>query len=194
MPITNTAAREIDCKIVYYGPAASGKTTNLRCVHGRLDPGARGTLLTPTVDGDRTLFFDFMAVEMGTVRGFRTRLHLYTVPGQARSAQSRQLVLTGVDGIVFVADSQADRREDNIASLADLSDNLAAADRSVVDVPCVMQYNKRDLPGIMSVSELEASLNPRGLESFEAVALEGLGVMESLEAISGKVIAALETA
>jgi signal recognition particle receptor subunit beta len=187
----NRAAREIDCKIVYYGPASSGKTTNLQYVHGRLDPSTRGQLIAPTVDGDRTLLFDFLAVEMGSVGGYRTRLHLYTVPGQVRSSDTRRLVLQGVDGIVFVADSHQRRLEDNVESLTDLDAGLASHDIPIADIPCVIQYNKRDLAGALPVDQLEASLNPGGLTSFEAVATDGTGVLESLTAISRQVITSL---
>jgi signal recognition particle receptor subunit beta len=191
MPTTKPNAREIDCKVVYYGPAASGKTTNLRYVHGRLDPATRSELIAPTTDGDKTLFFDFVAVDMGMVGEYRTRFHLFTVPGQVRSNDTRLVVLRGVDGIIFVADSSADRLDANAESLHNLEQNLAAIGVDISALPCVVQYNKRDLAGALSVNELEAALNPGGLPAYEAVAINGRGVLETLTAISKQVITAL---
>jgi len=191
MPTTNHPAREINCKIVYYGPASSGKTTNIRYIFSKLDPATCGKLITPSTESDRTLFFDFLSVDLGTVRGFRTRFHLYTVPGQIRYNQSRRLVLKGVDGIVFVADSGSDRMEDNIESLADLDANLSCHDRRLEDIPRILQINKRDLPGALAVGDVREALAQTGQESFEAVAIEGDGVFESLTAVSKRVIASL---
>ncbi|MFQ5746280.1 MAG: ATP/GTP-binding protein [Gemmatimonadota bacterium] len=191
MPTTNHAAREINCKVVYYGPASSGKTTNLRYIHSKLDPATRGKLIAPSTESDRTLFFDFLSVDLGTVRGFRTRFHLYTVPGQVRYNQSRRLVLKGVDGLVFVADSGGDRMEDNIESLANLNENLASHDRRLEDIPRILQINKRDLPDALAVEDVREALRQTDQESFEAVAIEGDGVFESLTAVSKRVIASL---
>jgi len=179
---------EVGCKIVYYGPAASGKTTNLKYVHGRLDPAARGTLIAPTDGPERTLFFDMLAVDMGVVRGARTRLRLYTVPGQAPQRDSRRMVLKGVDGLVFVADSHPQRTAANRESMVDLEENLAESGIALADIPMVIQFNKRDLEGATPVAELEAALNSTGRATFEAVAIEGSGVLESLTALSRKVI------
>jgi signal recognition particle receptor subunit beta len=145
MPLNHPVSGDLGCKVVYYGPAASGKTTNLKHVYGRLDPAARGKLITPTDGPERTLFFDFLPVDMGVVHGVRTRFHLYTVPGQSPQRDSRRLVLRGVDGVVFVADSHPQRMAANRESLSDLEDNLAELDLSIAEVPMVIQYNKRDL-------------------------------------------------
>jgi len=177
MSMTYPVNGRLGCKVVYYGPAASGKTTNLKHVYGRLDPAARGKLITPTDGPERTLFFDFLPVDMGVVRGVRTRFHLYTVPGQAPHGESRRLVLKGVDGLVFVADSHPQRMAANRESLADLEANLADYGLEIADLPLVIQYNKRDLEGATPVDELQAELNPRGLPAIEAVATTGVGVV-----------------
>lgn len=194
MAITHPVTGELGCKVVYYGPAASGKTTNLKFVYGRLDPAARGKLITPTDGPERTLFFDFLPVDMGVIRGVQTRFHLYTVPGQAPQEESRRLVLQGVDGLVFVADSHPQRVASNKESLADLERNLADMGVSLADVPMVIQYNKRDLDGATPIPDLRAELNPAGRSDFEAVAISGTGVLESLTAISRQVIEALNRA
>lgn len=191
MAITHPVSGELGCKVVYYGPAASGKTTNIRYVYGRLDPTARGTLIAPTDGPDRTLFFDFLPVNMGAVRGVPTRFHLYTVPGQVPQHESRRLVLKGVDGIVFVADSHPQRMASNMESLKDLERNLEQEGLSLVEVPLVFQYNKRDLEGATPLDDLHSQLNPHDREAFEAVAIRGEGVLESLTAISRLVIASL---
>ncbi len=191
MPITHPVSGELGCKVVYYGPAASGKTTNLRYVHDQLDPDARGKLIAPTDGPDRTLFFDFLPVDMGSIRGVHTRFHLYTVPGQVPQHESRQLVLKGVDGVVFVADSHPQRMASNVESLEDLEANLQQQGMKLADLPLVIQFNKRDLDGATSFSELQSALNPDGREAFEAVAIRGEGVLESLTAISRLVIASL---
>jgi signal recognition particle receptor subunit beta len=194
MSMIDPVSGRLGCKVVYYGPAASGKTTNLKHVYGRLDPAARGKLITPTDGPERTLFFDFLPVDMGVVRGVRTRFHLYTVPGQAPHGESRRLVLKGVDGVVFVADSHPQRMAANRESLTDLEANLAESGVDVADLPLVIQYNKRDLDGATPIDELQAELNPTGRSMFEAVAIEGTGVLESLTAISRQVIQALNRA
>lgn len=191
MPITHPGTGELGCKVVYYGPAASGKTTNLRYVYSRLDPGARGKLIAPTDGPDRTLFFDFLPVRMGLVRGVETRFHLYTVPGQVPQHESRRLVLQGVDGILFVADSHPQRMASNLESLKDLESNLVRQGQDLGAIPLVLQFNKRDLEGATPVEVLQEQLNPYGRETFEAVAIRGEGVLESLTAISRHVIASL---
>jgi signal recognition particle receptor subunit beta len=188
MSMTHPVTGELGCKVVYYGPAASGKTTNIKHVYGRLDPAARGKLITPTDGPERTLFFDFLPVDMGIVHGVRTRFHLYTVPGQTPQKESRRLVLRGVDGLVFVADSHPQRLAANRESLRDLEENLQDSGLAISDVPMVIQYNKRDLEGATPIADLQAELNPRGVDTFEAVAIEGSGVLESLTAISRQVI------
>ena len=194
MPITHPVSGELGCKVVYYGPAASGKTTNLKYVYQRLDPAARGKLIAPTDGPERTLFFDFLPVDMGIVQGVRTRFHLCTVPGQAPQRESRRLVLRGVDGVVFVADSHPQRTAANRESLLDLEGNLADAGLAIVDLPMVIQFNKRDLDGATPIDELQEQLNPTGRAVFEAVAISGAGVLESLTAISRQVIKSLDRA
>lgn len=194
MSITHPVSGELGCKVVYYGPAASGKTTNLKHVYGRLDPAAKGKLITPTDGPERTLFFDFLPVDMGIIHGVRTRFHLYTVPGQAPQRESRRLVLRGVDGVVFVADSHPQRMAANRESLSDLEANLAESDRALSDVALVIQYNKRDLEGATPIDELQTELNPHACAAFEAVAIRGTGVLETLTAISRQVIKDLDRA
>ncbi len=194
MAITHPVSGDLGCKIVYYGPAASGKTTNLKYAYGRLDPGARGKLITPTDGPERTLFFDFLPVDMGIVRGTRTRFHLYTVPGQAPQRESRRLVLRGVDGLVFVADSHPQRMAANQESLADLESLLADGGLEMRELPIVLQFNKRDLDGATPLEDLQTQLNPDGRVVFEAVAINGEGVLESLTEISRQVIKSLDRA
>jgi signal recognition particle receptor subunit beta len=194
MAITHPVSGDLGCKVVYYGPAASGKTTNLKYVYGRLDPAARGKLIAPTDGPERTLFFDFLPVDMGVVQGIRTRFHLCTVPGQAPQRESRRLVLRGVDGVVFVADSHPQRMAANRESLSDLEANLGDAGLDLADLPMVIQYNKRDLDGATPIDELEEQLNPVGRSMFEAVAITGPGVLESLTAISRQIIESLDRA
>ncbi|MBD3286626.1 gliding-motility protein MglA [candidate division WOR-3 bacterium] len=188
MALINYATKEINVKIVYYGPGLGGKTTNLRWIYGKLDAEAKGKMITLATEMDRTLFFDFLPVDLGSVRGFETRFHLYTVPGQVFYNASRRIILRGSDGIIFVADSQNERREDNIDSLNNLKENLATFNLSLDETPYVMQYNKRDLPNIMTVSEMEELLNPRGVPYFESVATQGIGVFETLKEIAKMVI------
>jgi signal recognition particle receptor subunit beta len=160
MSMINYASREINCKLVYYGPGLGGKTTNLEHVYGKVNPTARGKLISLATETERTLFFDFLPVDLGTVRGFKTRFHLYTVPGQVYYNASRKLILKGVDGVVFVADSQLERMEANIESMQNLYDNMAEYGYDLTKVPFVIQYNKRDLPNAAPVKDLQASLNP----------------------------------
>ena len=160
MSMINYASREINCKIVYYGPGLGGKTSNLEFVYEKVSPGTRGKLISLATETERTLFFDFLPVDLGEIRGFRTRFHLYTVPGQVYYNASRKLILKGVDGVVFVADSQVDRAEANMESMQNLYDNMAEHGYDLTRMPFVLQYNKRDLPNAAPLPELEAMLNP----------------------------------
>ncbi len=182
MAVFNSAKREIDIKIVYYGPALCGKTTNVQYIYQNLAPHQRGELVSLATKDDRTLFFDFLPIELGNVKGFKTRFHMYTVPGQVYYALTRRAVLTGVDGVVFVADSQANKMDENIESLHDLEENLKYYRKELSSLPFIMQYNKRDLDNIVSVEELDATLNKSDVVFFEASAINGSGVMETLTA------------
>jgi signal recognition particle receptor subunit beta len=223
MSMINYASREINCKIVYYGPGLGGKTTNLEYVYGKVKPDTRGKLISLATETERTLFFDFLPVDLGTIRGFKTRFHLYTVPGQVYYNASRKLILKNVDGIVFVADSQMERMEANLESMQNLYDNMAEYGYDLTKMPFVVQYNKRDLPNAMGIKELQAALNP-GWEVedaakqrvtpdpyhagenlvdqvdghwiehapyFEAVAIGGDGVFDTLKAVSKLVLKSL---
>ncbi|MGE0352360.1 MAG: ATP/GTP-binding protein [Gemmatimonadales bacterium] len=223
MSMINHAAREINCKLVYYGPGLGGKTTNLEHVYGKVAPNARGKMISLATETERTLFFDFLPVDLGTIRGFKTRFHLYTVPGQVYYNASRKLILKGVDGVVFVADSQIERMEANIESMQNLYDNMAEHGYDLTKMPFVVQYNKRDLPNAAPVEELQAALNPgwpltdplrqrpapdpwnegemlvfeqdgewiERAAHFEAVAITGDGVFDTLKAISKLVLKSL---
>jgi len=188
MALINRASREISCKIVFYGPGLGGKTTNLRQIYQKVDPQAKSQLISLATELDRTLFFDFMPLDLGTIQGYKTKFHLYTVPGQVFYNASRKLVLRGVDGVVFVADSQRERYEDTLASFANLKENLAEMSLSLDTVPLVIQYNKRDLPNIVSLDELKSQLNGSNLPDFEAVASQGIGVFETLKEIARQVL------
>jgi signal recognition particle receptor subunit beta len=166
MSMINYAAREISCKIVYYGPGLGGKTTNLEHVYGRVQPNTRGKLISLATETERTLFFDFLPVDLGTIRGFKTRFHLYTVPGQVYYNASRKLILKSVDGIVFVADSQVERMEANQEAMQNLYENMQEYGYDLSTMPFVIQYNKRDLPNAAPLPDLQATLNP-GFEVFE---------------------------
>ncbi len=223
MSMINYASREINCKLVYYGPGLGGKTTNLEHVYNKVAPGARGKMISLATETERTLFFDFLPVDLGTIRGFKTRFHLYTVPGQVYYNASRKLILKGVDGVVFVADSQIERMEANLEAMQNLYDNMAQHGYDLTKLPFLIQYNKRDLPNAATVQELQAALNPgwpiedpvkhrvtldpahegeylvtqhdgQWIERapyFEAVALSGDGVFDTLKAISKLVIKTL---
>ena len=191
MSMINYASREINCKIVFYGPGLGGKTTNLEYVYDKVAPSTRGKLISLATETERTLFFDFLPVDLGTIRGFKTRFHLYTVPGQVYYNASRKLILKGVDGVVFVADSQVERLDANIESMHNLYENLAQYGLDPRQIPFVIQYNKRDLPNVASVEELEANLNPTRVPHFEAVSTRGIGVFDTLKAVSKQVIKAL---
>jgi len=184
----NYAFREISCKIVYYGPGLSGKTTNLQCVHDRLPANSRGDLISLATEADRTLYFDFLPLSVGEIGGFATKFQMYTVPGQVFYNATRKLVLRGVDGIVFVADSQRAKMDENLESLADMDDNLRSYGIDPTQMPIVMQYNKRDLPEVASIEELEAALNPDGHPYVEASAVNGTGVFDTVKRISKLVL------
>ena len=183
MSFINYSSREINCKIVYYGPGLCGKTTNLQYIHKRMSPESRGKMISLATETERTLFFDFLPLSMGEVRGFKTRFHLYTVPGQVFYDASRRLILRGVDGVVFCADSQLTRMHANVESLENLRINLREQGYDPERIPMVMQYNKRDVNGVASVAELHALLNYRNVPEFESSALTGVGVFETLKAV-----------
>jgi mutual gliding-motility protein MglA len=191
MTFINYASREINCKIVYYGPGLCGKTTNLQHIFEATAPQSRGKLISLATETDRTLFFDFMPLELGTVRGFKTRFHLYTVPGQVFYDASRKLILKGVDGVVFVADSQEERMDANVESLYNLEENLRAQGYDLMKLPYVLQLNKRDLPNIMPVEELTAELRRKEEPVVEAVASSGAGVFDTLKVVAKQVLTEL---
>jgi len=192
MTFINYAAREINCKIVFYGPGLGGKTTNLQYVYDRTNSNSKGKLISLATETDRTLFFDFLPLDLGTVRGFRTRFHLYTVPGQVFYDASRKLILRGVDGVVFVADSQRARAESNVESLQNLDKNLKEQGYDLAVLPYVLQFNKRDLPTAMPADEMYQQLNVKGEPTFEAVAPQGVGVFETLKAVAKLVLLELK--
>jgi signal recognition particle receptor subunit beta len=183
MSFVNYAAREICCKIVYYGPGLGGKTANVQHIFDRTAEASRGRLISLKTESDRTLFFDFLPIDLGRISGYSTRLQLYTVPGQVHYRASRRLILRGVDGIVFVADSQRGRLDADAESMADLAENLAEQGQPLETVPLVIQYNKRDLDDVVPVDELGELLNPRGVPELEASAAKGIGVFETLRAV-----------
>jgi len=192
MALINYASREINCKIVYYGPGLGGKTTNIKYIYTKLNPEIKGKLISLATELDRTLFFDFLPVDLGTIKGFKTRFHLYTVPGQVFYNASRKLILKGVDGIIFVADSQIERFDENIESFQNMEDNLKTYNISIEKIPLIIQYNKRDLPNITSVEELQKVLNLQNkYPYFEAVAVQGIGVFETLKEVCKKVLLTL---
>jgi len=223
MSLVNYASREINCKIVYYGPGLGGKTTNLEYVYEKVAPSSKGKLISLATETERTLFFDFLPVDLGTIRGFRTRFHLYTVPGQVYYNASRKLILKGVDGVVFVADSQIDRTEANLEAMQNLYDNMTQHGYDLTRLPFVIQYNKRDLPNAAPIAALDAALNPgwtvedpdrqkltpdpyrpgeylvremdgvwvERVPTFDAVAVRGDGVFDTLKAVSKLVLKSL---
>ena len=224
MSMINYASREINCKIVYYGPGLGGKTTNLEFIYGKVKPETRGKLISLATETERTLFFDFLPVDLGTIRGFKTRFHLYTVPGQVYYNASRKLILKNVDGVVFVSDSQVDRLEANLEAMQNLYDNMAEYGYDLTKMPFVIQYNKRDLPNAAPLAQLQEALNPgwevddaarqrvapdpyhanenlvEQLDTgewierapyFEAVAVQGDGVFDTLKAVSKLVLKSL---
>jgi signal recognition particle receptor subunit beta len=192
MSFINYSSREINCKIVYYGPGLCGKTTNLQYVYAKTNPEAKGKMISLATETERTLFFDFLPLSLGEIRGFKTRFHLYTVPGQVFYDASRKLILKGVDGVVFVADSQIERMEANLESVENLRTNLAEQGYGLERVPYVVQYNKRDLPNIATVDELRRLINPRNVPEFQAVAPTGVGVFDTLKAVAKLVLTELK--
>jgi mutual gliding-motility protein MglA len=192
MSFINYSSREINCKIVFYGPGLCGKTTNLQWIYKKTNPDSKGKMISLATETERTLFFDFLPLALGEIRGFKTRFHLYTVPGQVFYDASRKLILKGVDGIVFVADSQVERMEANVESIENLRINLAEQGYDMDKVPLVIQYNKRDLPNVVPLEELRSALNIRNAPDFEAVASEGAGVFDTLKAIAKLVIMELK--
>ncbi|MCT4642502.1 MAG: GTPase domain-containing protein [Bacteriovoracaceae bacterium] len=188
MSFVNYHTKEINCKIVYYGPGLGGKTTNIQFVYQKTAQKNKGQMVTLNTENERTLFFDFLPLDLGSIRGYKTRFHLYTVPGQVFYEASRKLILRGVDGIVFVADSQVEKMEANIESLEGLKKNLEEQGYDFNKVPIVLQWNKRDLPNKTSVQDLERKLNENDFPSFEAIATTGEGVFETLKMISKLVL------
>jgi signal recognition particle receptor subunit beta len=188
MSLVNYSTREITSKIVYYGPGRSGKTTNLQYIYGQVPEDRRGRMVSLATETDRTLFFDFLPLDLGTISGFQTRFQLYTVPGQVYYDATRKLVLQGADGVVFVADSQRAQAEENVESFRNLQVNLLEQGVDPRQIPIVLQYNKRDLPEVMSVDELDDLLNYRDLPRYEARALAGAGVFDTLRGISEQVL------
>ena len=192
MSFINYSSREINCKIVYCGPGLCGKTTNLQYIYQKTNPDAKGKMISLATETDRTLFFDFLPLSLGQIRGFKTRFHLYTVPGQVFYDASRKLILKGVDGVVFVADSQLERMEANLESIDNLRVNLAEQGYDLDNIPFVIQYNKRDLPNASPLEDLRGALNERGVPDYEAVAINGKGVFDTLKANAKLVLTQLK--
>ena len=188
MSLINYASQEISCKIVYYGPGMGGKTTNIRYVYSKLRPESKGRLVSLATEMDRTLFFDFLPLDLGSIKGFRVRFNLYTVPGQVYYDASRKLILRGVDGIVFVADSTVLRLDANVESMYNMHENLAEHGLDLSNVPFVLQYNKRDIQDVVDIQDLQDELNPSRYPSFEAVAAQGVGVFDTLKSVSKAVL------
>ena len=191
MSFINYSSREINCKLVYYGPGLCGKTTNLQYIYNKTRPEAKGKMISLATETERTLFFDFLPLSLGEIRGFKTRFHLYTVPGQVFYDASRKLILKGVDGVCFVADSQQERMEANIESLDNLRINLQEQGYELDKMPYVIQYNKRDLPNVVPMDELSRVCNPTRVPEYEAVATTGVGVFDTLKALAKQVLAEL---
>jgi signal recognition particle receptor subunit beta len=192
MSFINYSSREINCKIVYYGPGLCGKTTNLQHIYAKTNPDVKGKMISLATETERTLFFDFLPLALGEIRGFKTRFHLYTVPGQVFYDASRKLILKGVDGVVFVADSQIERMEANVESLDNLKVNLAEQGYELDKIPYVIQHNKRDLPNAAPLDEMRRLLNPASMPDFEACATNGKGVFETLKAVAKGVLSDLK--
>ncbi|MFQ5524768.1 MAG: ATP/GTP-binding protein [Thermoanaerobaculia bacterium] len=191
MTFINYAAKEINCKIVYYGPGLGGKTTNLQYIYNKTAPDRKGKMISLATEADRTLFFDFLPLDLGSIRGFTTRFHLYTVPGQVFYDASRKLILKGVDGVIFVADSQRERMEANVESIRNLEANLRDHGFDLKTVPSALQFNKRDLPNAMPVDEMYRMLNYKREPTFEAVAPQGVGVFDTLKAVAKQILVEL---
>ena len=192
MSFINYSSREINCKIVYYGPGLCGKTTNLQYIYANTNQQAKGKMISLATETERTLFFDFLPLSLGEIRGFKTRFHLYTVPGQVFYDASRKLILKGVDGVIFVADSQIERMEANEESLENLRTNIAEQGYSLEKLPFVIQYNKRDLPNVAGMDELRQMLNKANVPDYEAVARTGVGVFDTLKAVAKLVLSELK--
>ncbi len=192
MSFINYSSREINCKIVYYGPGLCGKTTNLQYIYNKTNPSAKGKMISLATETERTLFFDFLPLSLGEIRGFKTRFHLYTVPGQVFYDASRKLILKGVDGVVFVADSQIERMEANQESIENLRDNLKEQAYDIERIPLVMQWNKRDLPNAAPVEDLSRLLNTFVRPEFSATATQGVGVFDTLKEIAKLVLQELK--
>ena len=188
MSFVNYISKEINCKIVYYGPGLGGKTTNIQYIYKKTSGDHKGQVISLNSDNERTLFFDFLPLNLGEIRGFKTRFHLYTVPGQVFYEASRKLVLRGVDGLIFVADSQVEKLDENLKSLASLEENLAEQGYDINTIPLVMQWNKRDLSNVMSTDDMNEKLNKWNAPAFSSVAITGDGVFESLKAVSKQVL------
>jgi len=188
MSFVNYYTKEVNCKIVYYGPGLGGKTTNIQYVYQKTSGEAKGKIISLNSENERTLFFDFLPLELGEIRGFKTRFHLYTVPGQVFYEASRKLILRGVDGIIFVADSQVEKMDSNIESLKGLKDNLKEQGHAIDKIPLVFQWNKRDLPNNTSLADMEKTLNHWNRQSFEGIGTTGVGVFETLKAVSKLVL------
>jgi hypothetical protein len=192
MSFINYSAREINCKIVYYGPGLCGKTTNLLYIYKKTNPESKGKMISLATETERTLFFDFLPLALGYIRGFKIRFHLYTVPGQVFYDASRKLILRGVDGLVFVGDSQVERMEANIESIENLKKNLQEQGMMLERLPHTVQYNKRDLPNVVPVEEMNRVLNPKGAPWFEGIATVGRGVFDTLKEVAKQVILELK--
>ncbi len=192
MPFINFPAREINCKLVYYGPGLGGKTANLQWIYDHTGTAQKGKMISLATETDRTLFFDFLPIDLGTVRGFKTRIHLYTVPGQVFYEASRKLILKGADGVVFVADSQEERLDANLETLENLREHLKEHKLDFSTIPYVLQLNKRDLPGVLSIDELAKQLQVKGEPITEGVAITGQGVFETLREVAKLVLAELK--
>lgn len=192
MSFINYNAKEIHCKVVYYGPSLGGKTTNIQWVYQKTAEDQKSKLVALNTDIERTLFFDFLPLNVGDIRGFKTRFHLYTVPGQVVYDASRKLILKGLDGVIFVADSQIERMDENLESLRNLERNLEQQGYDIREIPLIMQYNKRDLPNVASLAELRSALNPYNAPEVEGCASEGKGVFESLKTVSKSIIHVLK--
>lgn len=192
MSFINYNAKEIHCKVVYYGPSLGGKTTNIQWVYQKTAEDQKSKLVALNTDIERTLFFDFLPLNVGDIRGFKTRFHLYTVPGQVVYDASRKLILKGLDGVIFVADSQIERMDENLESLRNLERNLEQQGYDIREIPLIMQYNKRDLPNVASLAEMRSALNPYNAPEIEGCASEGKGVFESLKTASKSIINVLK--
>jgi len=192
MTFINYASKEINCKIVYYGPGLCGKTTNLQYIYNKTAPESKGKMISLATEADRTLFFDFLPLDLGSIRGFTTRFHLYTVPGQVFYDASRKLILKGVDGVIFVADSQTERMEANIESIRNLEQNLKEHGFDLSAVPYALQFNKRDIPNVLPVEEMYRTLNYKREPTFEAVATTGVGVFDTLKSVAKQILIELK--